>query len=295
MRRKLPSCGGAVILAVFLLGTGCASRPVPENRARAALACQPVDHLEPLLVRGAGLLLGEMHGTVESPAFVANAACLALRAGLSVTVALEMPHEEQAKLEVFLSSGGTQKDRAALLDSPFWQAEYQDGRRSEAMLSLLDKLRHFREQSYALRVILIDKMEMPRVPTERDLWMGEALAQSLSEMPDGVVIALAGNLHTRISRGTPWDPNYEPAGLILASKMPGVRLTSLDVSYQGGTAWFCTSGEPSSCQVRSVRGRPDAQVGRVVLFPQVTNGYHGVYEVGALTASPPARQSPAPN
>lgn len=281
------------LIFASLLGGGCASRPAPVAAPEAppkmpALACRDVAGLDPLLAPGAGLLLGEMHGTAESPAFLGNAVCLALRAGRPVTTALEIPREEQDRVEAFLASAGTESDRDALLDSPFWHADYQDGRRSEAMLSLLDELRRLRQGGRPLQVKLIDRVESPTAPEERDRWMGEALAQAFDETPQGVVIALTGNLHTRVSPGTPWDPNYKPAGFVLASRRPDLHVTSLDVSYQGGTAWFCTSAEPASCGVRTVRGRADAQTGRVVLHPQVTNGYYGFYEVGTLTASPPA-------
>jgi len=37
-----------------------------------------------------------------------------------------------------------------------------------------------------------------------------------------------------------------------------------------------------------LRGKGDGQGDRVVLHPEVTNGHSGVYQVGSLTASPPA-------
>jgi hypothetical protein len=285
---------GALALFGLLLGGGCAPRPAPVSAPSrtATLSCQDIEGLDPLLASRTVLLLGEMHGTTESPAFLANAACLALRAGRPVTVALEIPREEQSRLEAFLASAGTEGNRAALLARPFWGAEYQDGRRSQAMLSMLEELRRLHQQGRPLRVKLVDRMAAPAVPAERDRWMAEGLAQAFDETPEGVVIALMGNLHVRVSRGTPWDPNYEPAGFVLVNRRSEIHVTSLDVSYQGGSAWVCTSSDPSSCGARPVHGRADARSGRVVLNPQVTNGYHGVYEVGMLTASSPA-QGPA--
>ena len=142
-----------------------------------------------------------------------------------------------------------------------------------------------------MRVELIDRAGAPTTPAERDRWMGEALAEAAEETPEGVVIALTGNVHSRVGDGTPWGPAYETAGFVLASRKPGLRLTSLDVAYQGGTAWTCTSGDAASCQARALRGRAGVGAGRVTLHPQVTNGHHGFYEVGTLTASPPARRA----
>ncbi|HTQ81108.1 MAG TPA: hypothetical protein VMM92_14000, partial [Thermoanaerobaculia bacterium] len=106
--------------------------------------CPAIAGLAPLLAPGHGLLLGEVHGTVESPAFLANAVCLALQAGRSVTVALEIPLQEEARFEAYLGSAGSAADRTALLAGAFWQDPYQDGRRSQAMLALLESLRRLR-------------------------------------------------------------------------------------------------------------------------------------------------------
>ncbi len=285
----------ACALSALLLVGGCAPRSGTVTAfegspaAAPALACREVEGLEPLLAPGAGLLLGEMHGTVESPAFVANAACLALRAGRPVTVALEVPGEEQARVNTFLASAGTTADRAALLDSSFWKDVYQDGRRSEAMLALLDEVRHLRGGGRPIRVALIDRQERSGTSGDRDRWMAEALVQAFEETPGGVVIGLAGNLHMRIRRGNPFNPDFESAGYVLVQRRPDLRVTSLDVSYPDGTAWICTSAEASSCQARPLRGKGDGQSERVVLHSEVTNGYHGVYYLKSLTASPPAK------
>lgn len=284
----------ALALAAFLLVSGCTQRsgtvPAFEGSPEVAhaLTCREVAGLEPLLAPGAGVLFGEMHGTVESPAFVANAACLALRAGRPVTVALEVPREEQARVDTFLASAGSTADRVALLDSSFWKDEYQDGRRSEAMLSLLDELRRLRRGGHPIRAKLIDRLDAQTEPMARDRWMGKALAQAFEETPGVVVLALTGNVHSRIRRGSPWNADFETAGFVLVTSRPDLRVTSLNVAYADGTAWTCTTAEASSCQVRALRGNGDAQGGRVVLHPEVTNGYHGVYHVGSLTASPPA-------
>lgn len=281
-----------LLLAAALLGEGWPATAFQANPKQNPLVCRAIEGLDPLLVPGAVLLLGEVHGTVESPAFAANAVCVALRAGHSATLALEIPREEQTRIEAFLMSDGTKADRAAVLRSEFWSSNYQDGRRSQAMLFLLDEVRQLRRGGRPIRIKLIDRAERPATSAHRDRWMAEALVQALDESPVAVVIALAGNIHTRVSRGTPWDANYEPAGFVLASRKPEIRLTSLNVSHQGGTAWICTSADAASCQARPLRGSPDSQAGRVVLLPQITNGHRGIYGVGTLTASPPA-QSPA--
>jgi hypothetical protein len=187
------------------------------------LACQEVEGLDPLLSPGTGLLLGEMHGTAESPAFAANAACLALRAGRRVTLALEIPREEEERVEVFLASAGTEADRAALLAGPFWSGDYQDGRSSAAMLALLDGLRRLRREGRPVRVELLDHIDPAADSEARDHWLAEALAEAFEETADGVVISLTGNIHSRIAPGTPWNPDYKPAGFVLLGMKPELR------------------------------------------------------------------------
>jgi hypothetical protein len=249
--------------------------------------CRPIPGLESLLATTRVLWLGEMHGTVESPAFLANATCLALRAGREVTVALEIPAEEQPRVDTFLASSGLERDLARLLESPFWRSEYQDGRRSQAMLLLLSRMREL-GAGRRLRVLLIDQLAFQTRPAERDQAMAEAVAKASAETPRGIVIVLTGNVHARVARGSPWDPEYESAAYRLTHLKPQLAVKALDVSYQGGSAWVCTTASSSSCQVREVKGNPAAGGEGVTLYPAVTGAFHGLYAVGMLTASPPA-------
>lgn len=285
------------LAAASLIAAACSPKPAPvvvhaKPRAASALECAEVAGLDNLFAPGSGLLLGEMHGTEQSPAFLANAACLALRAGLPVTVALEIPREETSRIDAFLSSPGGEKDRDALLAGPFWRADYQDGRRSRAMFDLLERLRQLHESGRPVRTELLDRTEKPSSSTERDRWLAEALAVAFDKTPEGVVIGLLGNIHSRIRPGVPWDPDFETAGSVLLKQKPGLHVTALDVSYRGGEAWTCTSAEASSCQARAIKGRPQDPPQGIEIFPEIANGHHGVYRVGDLRASPPMVQAP---
>ncbi|WP_313173276.1 hypothetical protein [Stenotrophomonas sp.] len=65
------------------------------------------------------LLIGEIHGTNEAPALVGNLACSSAKTGNNLVVALEIPVHEQASLDQFLMSGGTDADQTALLTGRF--------------------------------------------------------------------------------------------------------------------------------------------------------------------------------
>jgi len=266
-------------LAVLLLGLV----------AFPAAACDPVDGLAPFLEPGSVLLLGEMHGTAESPAFVSQAACLVHKAGHAVTVALEVPVQEEPLITAYLSSPGGEKDRAALLAGPFWADRYQDGRRSRAMLALLEDLRNLRRQGSPVRLVLLDSTVPPADGRSRDRFMADNLKAAVDAAPRDVVISLTGNLHSRVTLGSPWNPKYEPMGYFLTQAEPKRKIAALDVAYSGGTAWTCDSGEPAGCKARELGGKGDDKGVRVIPHP-LKDGFNGVYNVGKLTASLPAAQ-----
>ena len=207
-------------------------------------------------------------------------------------VGLEVPTEEGERVAEFLASAGTLADRAALLAGPFWTDVYQDGRRSQSMAALFETLRSWCAAGHDLRVELLDGVGLAFRPQERDRTMANRLAHAHRADPQAVVIALLGNIHTRATRGTPWSADYEPAGFLLSQLEPTLRITALDLSRPAGTAWLCTTADPSSCGERTVGGTASERPPNSVwLFPEMRDGHQGAYRVGSLTASPPATQS----
>ena len=221
--------------------------------------------LAALVKPGSVLFLGEIHGTNESPAFVSRAVRLAASGDHSVTVALEIPKSETARIERYLHSKGQPADRAALLLGPFWTDPYQDGRRSKAMLTLIDDLRAMKN----VHVVLIDEPDAVSAQRDRDVIMADNLQTAVELAPHDVFIVLTGNNHSRLA-GT------SMANLFVRG-MPSVKVTSLDVGFTNGTAWTCTSGDPKDCGPHALRGSGDDR---------------GVYDVGTITASEPAVAKP---
>ena len=270
------------------VGLGLAAL-APRPATAADLACRPVDGLAQLLAPATIVLVGEIHGTEESPAFVADLTCSALAADRSVTVALEIPQEEGERIDTFLASQGGAEDRAALLDGPFWQDVYQDGRRSRAEAGLLDELRRHRRAGKPVRVTLLDQVEQPS-GGERDARMAARLVAAAKAAPNDLVIALTGNLHSRTTVGTPFDSTRENMGYLVARALPERKVLGLDVASTGGSAWICGTPDPAGCGVHSIPSR-GAGEGRRVEVQEHPNGhgYHGFYAVGALTALAPRR------
>lgn len=266
---------------------------VPTAVAAASAACEPVPGLEPLLERGTVLLVGEMHGTEEAPVFVRDVTCAALAAGLPVTVGLEIDRADEAAYQAYLRSDGSPAARERLLAAPFWHRDFQDGRGSVAMLELMESLRTLGESAgeERLRLTLIDR---PEAGAGRDEAMAIRVAEARAARPEDLFVVLTGNLHNRLTKGTPWNAELQPMGHRLVAAHPEARIVSLDMAYPGGTAWVCFGNAPSDCKAQELGGSPESE-GRSGIElhrdPPDEGGaepYSGRYFTGVLTASPPA-------
>lgn len=249
----------------------------------AADDCRKVAGLDTLLQPSSVVLVGEMHGTQEMPAAVSEIVCQALAAKLQVTLALELPQDDQALLDAYLASAGTAADRAAFLTSPFWSSPHQDGRASTAMLRLIDDSRRRKQAGQDLRVVLLDR---PQAMQQRDRVMAERLAGAVEAAPDRFFVALMGNLHNRVSQGS------GRVGERTAQAVPTVALTSLLATYTGGSAWVCME---DGCGSHDLAGRPSDAVAPSVTFGSQSPHYDGTLFVGAITAAAPAASRPDEN
>src|SRR5256885_15904610 len=119
----------------MLIVVGCSAKPEPQGPLDAgpgpldagSADAGPVDAGAPPdcgppiegveLLSDAGLvMLGEIHGTVELPAFVADLTCRVASSGRPVRLGIELDADEQPQIDAFLASAGTPSDRAALVD-----------------------------------------------------------------------------------------------------------------------------------------------------------------------------------
>lgn len=250
-----------------------------------------VDGLAPLLAPGRTLLVGEQPGSREVPRAVGRIACLAARAGVPTTLALPLPHDEQARLEAYLATDGGAAAQSALLAGPVWHRARQDGRASRAMVALVERVRRLRRLGLPLSLLALDTASSGGALRQ------EALAARVREhrraRPGDLVVVLEGNAHVRTrDGGAPWARGVVPMGALLVRG--GERVTALDVAYARGTRWLCrldVAGEVR-CGPRVVSPAgalavpPDAAL--AVRLTPPADGYDGVLTVGQLTASPPA-------
>jgi len=273
------------LAGALALATSCASLPGPSPRGAPACGAElPARALAP----GAALLLGEVHGTRELPALFGELVCDAALHGAEVLVGLELPGSERERVERFLASDGGERARAALLEGPFWRRAYQDGRSSEAMAALLERLRQLRAGGLRLAPLLFDA-EQPG--PDRDRHMAEAIAAGLRARPGAALLALTGNFHARARPGAPWNPAQPWMGAHL--RQAGIRVLGFDLAGElAGSAWICTGESASDCGARPWRVRrplPDGRRrGAALLAEETPEGYAGLWVAESLTASPPA-------
>lgn len=254
--------------------------------AAAASPCAPVPGAEQLWQPATRwVLVGEMHGTAETPAAFANLACLAAATGRPVTVALEYSSDWQPAIDTYLASDGGPSARAALLSLPIFQSEIQDGRGSAAFVTLLGELRRMKQAGQIVAVLCSDIGSSTPEDRDRD----DAMARAWGNIPmadDGILLALAGNVHT-MRRA--WV--REKFTLITAgSLLPPARTVTVNVLGNGGKAWQC---QLEGCGEHN-NGRPRDVPTAIVFNDDPTSAWDATYELGQpTTASPPAEQRPA--
>jgi hypothetical protein len=274
------------VLRCFVVAVTIASIP---RAAAGSGPCNRVEGADALLAPGKVVLLGEQHGTEESPAFVLDLVCLAAAAELPVRLGIEISDSEQSRVDLFLDSAGNAANRALLLEGSPWQAQTQYGVTSDAMARLLDGARKLRQAGSTVDVVLFNRSGAGGGQA-RDRRMAEYLAAVAGESTEAAVIVLTGNIHSRVTRGTRFSAGYEPMGYLLSQAVPPERIVALDVAHEGGTAWVCVAGE-DGCGPQRLRARgPDGNGVTLNDSPEGT-GHHGWYHVGAITASPPAKET----
>ncbi|WP_377701651.1 hypothetical protein [Pseudoduganella sp. UC29_71] len=249
--------------------------------AAAQQACVAEALPTPLL--GAPLVvLGEVHGTEEVPVFLARYLCAVAAGGKPVKLALEMPADEQARLDAYIGSAGSPEQTAALLAGPFWRRAFQDGRSSAAMLRLLQSVRAMRAAGMDMEVVAYDSGSGGAA---REAVMAQQLRAAVARHSGSAFVVLTGGLHATRTRGNRFNPEFESMTYRLADLKP----LSLTVVTDGGSAWVCTGPSAAACGARNwtINQGPLLPAGSVVLDAS-TPQFDGSFHVGKTTASPPA-------
>ena len=249
----------------------------------APTACAPVPGAEALWkdeIRY--VVVGEMHGTTETPAAFADLVCAARDKG-PVTVALEFSEGMQPMLDAFMAAESDEAARAILAAYPHGPFVYHDGRGSVAMLGLLLRLRAMQRETPSLKVVAFAP-DSPRVQgfsqSYYDLDMGHRLATAARKAPGSRMLVLVGNIHAQ--RKTIERMNLTPAVVHL----PSAEVLSLYVVQQGGTSWNCGR---DACGANPLPEAYDGAARGVIVQPYGNGAFDGVLALGPTTASEPAK------
>lgn len=285
-----------LVLLSFALNLACASGPRarPDDRTSTSSTssshdasppdCGPtIDGSRAIAHEARLIMFGEIHGTYETPEFVISFVCQVVTSGQQLRLGLELPAAEAAAIARFLESDGQATDRAALLAGAHWRRDEQDGRSSEAILTLLDDARRLRAAGLPLEVFVFD-VDAWADWNERDSSMAARILEEADTHPEAMIVTLSGNLHNRTVPGLPWDPEAQPMGTWIRAERP--EALSFDLRHHGGTAWICMKEGCGSVDLSGSIGGPSWAV---ELWPSPDeHGYGGVFWIGSITAAPPA-------
>ena len=276
----------AVVVAILIAGF----------RRTVSLERQPIDKPiqflqddaikggDDTLKSGATLLIGEIHGTWEIPISVASLVRRAVTTGNEVMLCVEVSITEQDSIDRFLNSDGSDRAIDDLLDTPFWIG--QDGRASVGMFAMLELIRRLHSSGYKVHVHAID-FDWSRQPSEqsayyRDQTMAENLLRVRKGSPEAIVIALAGNVHTKTVKGAPWDDKYLPMGWFVSQAIPD--MSSFNIQISGGNAWVMTE---QGAGERTFNGKDQGDDPFLLLNKTIEIGYDGVFYIGRISAAKP--------
>ncbi|HEY4530519.1 MAG TPA: hypothetical protein VIG97_09390 [Luteimonas sp.] len=255
------------LLVVMTLVAGCA-----DHRERHDANCRDIGELP----AGNLFLFGEMHGSVEAPALVAAMACH-LSFSEDVAIGLEIPTDEQPRIDQYLASAGTKSDEARLVATTFWR-NGNDGRTSGAMLDLFRELRALKAGGRSVEVFAFDAEVAGS--EDRDKAMASSIRRYRSQHPSRTIVALMGNIHAMQEEFVAEDFTMAPAGQLLRDLSP----ISILIAYPKGTVWACMP----DCGVHNVAPRNPNHGPSGFREGASMTGYSHTYFLDSITASPPA-------
>lgn len=231
------------------------------------------------------VIVGEIHGTTETPAAFAQLVCAAAEQG-PVTVALELPVAMQPQLDAFLTAPDDTAAAAILQPTIFGDFSMADGRTSLAVVEMMQAIRRLKAEGRDVTLRAFQP-STPRPPAfdqnYYELDMASALVAAAAERPGARVLVLVGNIHASKTR-------FERLDLLpAAAHLPRKATVTLNVAQQGGQSWSC---QADGCRAYDSIARYDAAARGVIMGPVSEGAWDGVLAIGPVTASPPMAHEP---
>lgn len=262
------------LCVTFLCGCGV---PLTRPDHLPATTCERVDNVR-LIAASKLVFFGELHGTAESPTLIGEVACKAAHER-PVVVALEWPVDLQSAVTKFLESKGEKQAADELLRHRFWRTEMLDGKSSASMLRLVDRLRFLRSQGSSIDIILFDDpVESTSQSTGRENRLADRLLNVFrARSIETQILVLTGNLHSRVTRGLPWNSDFEPAAYLLRNLKP----LTFELGHTGGAAWNCGRDQCSSRNFKAnLSENLKLRTPSLILGAEISDGHHGFFLLG---------------
>ena len=278
-------------LALLLLSTSSALAQGVSNNA--GVSCSPPDGTA-LLWSRAGVhffLLGEVHGTMETPRIFGELVCERAAHGKRVLVGLEFSDKISSVFQTYIDSKGTAKDQQAFLANSQWlemARQFPDGRTSIAMWKMVERLRELRAAGLSIFVATVQggMAVNAKSQTPYEAGMANNLREAFSAGRYDVAMVLIGSLHARREPvPTSATATFEP----MAMHLPIEVTLTLDAVPSDGATWNCT---PAGCGAHARTGRVLTNRSGIVLDSTLSRGYDGVIQVGPTTAAVPVLDEP---
>ena len=276
---KIPQLAMLLALSACALHSPHITSAGQNEQSSSNIKCPPVAGSEVLWKPATRwVVVGELHGTREIPEVFAHLVCGAGGTGRPVVVGLERNEVEQPMLDSYLASQGSETDRAALLNFDAWQTG-KDGRSSEGMLDLIEKLRRLK-QSGRIAGVVAFQPNMRGSQAEREVAMAQRLMRA-SPSEATLVVALVGNVHAMKTKQTFGSNSFVPA----AAHLPRGSTLTVDVRGNGGSAWNCSP----ECRAHYTPSRSPSTERSLVAAGEADERFDWILYLGAeTTASSPA-------
>ncbi len=275
-------------VSALTLVTGQASHG-QQPEPLAPDACEPPPGYEALsqLDDLRFLVIGELHGTEQTPALFGELVCALASSGMRILVGLELMVWSESAINTYLRSDGTEADRTTALTDSRWldpvNIEFPDGRLSNAMWDLVERLRFLRDAGHEVAITTFRgfMLEGEQSLTPFEARMAETLLEAEADADYDLTVVLTGNAHARTSRRT---ENGLLPFIPMAANLPEESSIRLNAVTGSGEAWNCRGSE---CGVYEREGTPEGATVRIALDDGLSRGFDGIFAVGNITASPP--------
>jgi hypothetical protein len=232
------------------------------------------------------IIVGEVHGTSEYPAFVVELARLLASSGKDVSIGLEIPENYRQDIEEAFEK----RDMNLLENSGFFKRDFQDGRSSMAMAAMIANSM----QPDGVRFFAFDRDErMPDI--ERDLEMAQNVVDHVLTVKPDVTILLTGNLHSRLE-DDPEDSWTTPMGYYLSrikgSPFKSQRILSMLGRVGEGSFWINVDGKMGvhrSPKISDNYSEANISARYFLKEPELRNGHNSTFYLRTASASLPLK------